>query len=420
MNFIQPKGGPRAAFLFILTFVWGSVFATHEKFRTENLVHKLDIALAEDPNNLQNLFAYGMLLSSQGHLSEAADAFRRMLSIDPNLLRPRLELARVLAEAKDYEAAKYHFQQVLSNDLPEMVRLNIRGYLSKIREEVPTYSFTAELVTDSNPKKATESEEITINGLTFRLNQDARAESAIGMRFIADGKIPMPDNPLWFLHLAGEHQEFDGHDLDFTSLRSSAGHHIRLEDHTITAELGHHWARYQDKSLYDGLAWSLSDFRPLKPNLALRVGVTGLELNYPEYSYRDGWQHIFESKLIYAPSLTSRWEADAAFIHSNAEEDAYSFRQPQIALRYVHEWEGGWITGLSGTYSETNYQAADPLFQIKRDECEQRLELDVLNRKFHFWKVTPRLHLGWTKHDANIDFYSWDRGFVRLGFTGEF
>jgi tetratricopeptide (TPR) repeat protein len=420
MQSIKNKSGFRAAFFFALSLAWGSSFASAPKVSADEFLEKLDVALAEDPKNLQNLFTRGMLLSNLGRLSEASDAFRQMLSIDPNLLRPRLELARVLAEAKDYEAAKYHFEQVLSSDLPEMVRLNIRGYLNKIREEVPTYSLTVELVSDSNPKKATESEEISINGLTFRLNQDARAESAWGMRITGDGKIPLPDNPLWFLHLAGEHQEFDGHDLDFTSLRASAGHHLRFEDHTVTAELGHHWARYQDESLYDGLAWTLSDFRPLKPNLALRLGVTGLELKYPNYSYRDGWQHIFETKLIYAPSLTSRWEADAALIYSEAEEDAYSFRQPQIALRYVHEWEDGWITGLSGTYSETRYQAADPLFQVKRNESEQRLELDIANRKFRLWDVTPRLHLGWTKHDANIDFYSWDRGFVRLGFTGEF
>src|SRR5215831_914058 len=67
---------------------------------------------------LQVLFLSGALYSLTGHYREAAEEFRLMLARDPTLLRPRLELARALFLARQYNAARYHFEQVLASPLP--------------------------------------------------------------------------------------------------------------------------------------------------------------------------------------------------------------------------------------------------------------------------------------------------------------
>jgi len=380
----------------------------------------VDARLAVAPDDLHALFNRGMLLAELGQPMAAADAFRAMLTQDPGLLRPRLELARVLTEAGDYDAARYHFEQVMAHDLPESVRRNVQGFMTRIREELPRFAMTVEMITDSNPKQATHNEEVVIGGLTYRLNNDARAESASGFRVLLNGRMPIKDAPLWFINSQAEHLEFPGKVLDFSSLQVTGGRHWRRPEHTITVEGGHHWARYQHADLYSGTTWSITDFRPLRPNLSLELGLSGLQLRYPDHPFRDAWQHSANSALIYASSPTQRWELRTSLTQNRAAERAYTFQQPQVSLRHVREWPGGWVTGLGLSASKTRYAGVDPFFAETRNETETRMDTDLTHRRLRLWRMAPRLQVGWTSHRSNIDFYDWQRAFVRLGMTAEF
>jgi hypothetical protein len=44
----------------------------------------------------------------------------------------------------------------------------------------------------------------------------------------------------------------------------------------------------------------------------------------------------------------------------------------------------------------------------------------VLNRKIRICLFSPRLLVGYAKRTGNIDFYTWERNYVRLGMTAEF
>src|SRR5690606_27349475 len=134
-----------------------------------------------DPTDLQTQFTRGMLLAELGRYLEAADAFRRMLAQDPRLLRPRLELGRVLMLAKDYDGARYNFEQVLAHELPEGVRRTVLGVLSRIREELPSLTASIDIVFDSNANQATSVDEVEIDGVRYRLNADAREKSSTGV-----------------------------------------------------------------------------------------------------------------------------------------------------------------------------------------------------------------------------------------------
>jgi len=129
------------------------------------------------PNpELQVLFLSGALYAIKGRYREAAEEFRLMLARDPTLVRPRLELGRVLFMAREYNAARYHFEQVLASPLPDTVRANVLAYLTVIRERVPSFAFSFDIVSDSNPKQATSNSIVEIGGLLYQLNQSALAQ----------------------------------------------------------------------------------------------------------------------------------------------------------------------------------------------------------------------------------------------------
>ena len=381
---------------------------------------RVEAELRLDPANMQLLFEKGMLLSVLGRPLQAADAFRQMLSRDPTLLRPRLELGRVLAQAGDNEGARYHFEQVLAHPLPDAVRRNVLNFLARIREELPSFSFSFDLVSDSNPNQATSDEEVVIDGVSYRLNADARAKQSFGWRALLGGRAPLPGAPLCFVRGHLQHDEHRGRESDFSYLQATAGRHLRLNDATLTLEAGHHWARYQQQALYAGPVVSLTLFRPLRPDLSLQLGLGALELDYPDHPFRDGWQTTASARLLLAAAPDRRWEFAAHITRMAARESAYGFDRPQLSARYVREWPGGWITGTGARSSWTHYAAADPFFRRTRAERSTELDVDLINRRLRVWRMSPRLQLGWVDKRSNIDFFDWRRAYVRLGMSGEF
>ena len=413
------KGLPAALLLLIL--LAGSAYSSEQtEPDLDALLEDVESRLASGSDDLQLIFIHGMLLAEQGRFREAADAFRNMLSRDPGLLRPRLELARTLMHSRDFDGARYHFEQVLAHELPDPVRRNVLHLLAFIREESPSFSWTMELVFDSNPKQATSSREVEIDGMVFRLSDDARANSETGLRFVLDGRVPLGDPALWFARGHIEHQEFDGKELDFSYLQLAGGRHFRLENQTVTLEAGYHWSLYQHTQLYHGVLWTAGYYRSLRPDLSMRLNLSGLQLNYFDYTHLDGWQHTPSATLIYAASPKTRWHAEMGYIINRAGESSYSFDQPYVNLRYVREWTGGWITGAGVKTSWIEYKDIDPFFRETRREREIRLEADLLNRHIRFWRLSPRLLVGYAERDSNLDFYTWERSYVRVGMTAEF
>ncbi|MDP3817882.1 MAG: hypothetical protein Q8Q57_02650 [Methylotenera sp.] len=74
-----------------------SLFATQ---KLEELKLLLTTLRAEKQPHLAVLFISGMLASQEGDYKTAADEFRAMLTRDPSLIRPRLELALVLQKSR--------------------------------------------------------------------------------------------------------------------------------------------------------------------------------------------------------------------------------------------------------------------------------------------------------------------------------
>ena len=128
-------------------------------------------------NGLQSVFLKGVKYSLTGQHSLAVKEYRRLLSIDSTLERPRLELAHTLFKLKDYKGAEYHFKKVLTTVKSEKVKINIRGFLSQIRQKLPHLNLVVGFVSDTNPSQETSVKKVTIGGMEFDLNTTSKVES---------------------------------------------------------------------------------------------------------------------------------------------------------------------------------------------------------------------------------------------------
>jgi tetratricopeptide (TPR) repeat protein len=381
---------------------------------------EVEAVLAEHPDELQLHFTRGMLLGELGRYREAADEFRWMLAVDPSLLRPRLELGRVLYLEGSLESARYHFQQVLANELPDTVRDNVLRILARVREQSPFFTISFEAITDSNPKQATSSKEVAVGGLRYQLSDSSKAHEASGFRTAFDGKMPFTSSSLWFVRSSGEIDLYDDAASNYQYLELAVGKNFSFASDTATVELGMHHADFGQQRLYEGAIFSVSDFHQFRPDFSVKATVSAQQLDYYAFTYLSGWQNSVTVNALYAVSPVARWDTSVGFMQNSAINKAYSFQQITIGNRYVQEWAGGWITGAALYANSASYQDIDPLFGVVRRDTEARIEVDIANRKYRFLQFTPKVQFGHVGHRSNIDLYSFNRNYVRVGLTGEF
>jgi len=373
-----------------------------------------------EPPPLQVLFLSGAIALARGKYDDAAAEFRRMLTRDPTLLRPRLELARALYLAGDYQTARYHFEQVLSAPLPDAVRNNVLAYLFQIRERVPSLVLSLDFLYDSNPKQATSAQFIEIGGRLYRIADSSQAQAAEGVLVTAYGKLPLPRDPSWFATAYLELFDFSGSNMDSSYAQALGGKNFNWGRHSVDVQVGGHYATYQGNTLYTGPNWRVSDFVRLYPNVSLNVGLDARDLEYEQFDYLSGWQYVASAELHAALTPAQSLRGGISWIRDDAAEAPYAFQGPAAFARYVHEWTGGWIGALFARYSPLRFDAPDPFFGVTRADTELRFELAVTNRSLQYRGFAPRVTLGWVNHDSNIPIYAFQRTYVRLGVTKEF
>ena len=80
-------------------------------------------------------YLLGIAALDAGHLTEAIFALERVLSIEPDNAAARAELARAHLNLGELEQAKYEFENVKRQDLPDSVERTIDDYLAAIATE---------------------------------------------------------------------------------------------------------------------------------------------------------------------------------------------------------------------------------------------------------------------------------------------
>lgn len=78
-------------------------------------------------------YLYGLAALQTEHYNEAVFALERVTATEPNVIRPRLELARAYLKLKNNGAALREFKQVLAFNPPPVVRQKVNAYIREIK-----------------------------------------------------------------------------------------------------------------------------------------------------------------------------------------------------------------------------------------------------------------------------------------------
>jgi tetratricopeptide (TPR) repeat protein len=383
------------------------------------------MANADKDPQLQKIFNQGLNAFNQGNYQSAIEYFRKMLENNPNLLRPRLELARALYKNGDYRVAKYHFEQVLSApELPMNVRGNVNAFLVLIRQQLPSLSWSLDVSFNEKIPKRTK-KVIYLGGIPFDGDSAPYENTGItqdSYQFTAQSKIPINPKQKTFTKLRLEHSEIINSENDSTYLKATIGKHYSLANvATITPEIGFHHSIYQDKKLYSGRIFSLQYFK-----LIAKADYLNLNYNYRKLDYIDshkssnGVQNEFSIGYIKLPSVSSRLYASLGLLKSNTQNKSQSFDKLDLNLSYNQDISNAWNVSINFRINRTHFGAvASSDKEVKKDRKITH-EITLLNKLWRINNIAPKLTIGKTKNRSNIDNYGKSEPYIKLGFTQQF
>ena len=142
--------------------------------------------MMRQPDNLEVLFRFATLAGQRGDLEGAISALERMLLINPNLPRVRLELGVLYFRLGSYEVARTYLSTALASpDLPPDVRSRAQEFLAETEKRQSSSRFAGEVFAgtryQSNANLGPAGSTVRLFGQSANLNQSGLGRADWGV-----------------------------------------------------------------------------------------------------------------------------------------------------------------------------------------------------------------------------------------------
>lgn len=386
-------------------------------------------------------WARAMVAKKQGRLNDSIRLYREVIAEQPKIQPARLQLAIVLMQNREYDAAKGQFQQLRAENLPPQLIQIIDNYVKAINEQ-DSWSFYSggnylnEKNVNNAPKKGTKAGNFT---------PSSEPESAEGISYY------FGINKTWSIK-HGFFTEFDA-DLngkyywnnrkyDEVSLRGGLGVGYRNAKTEVKfiPYLEQFWyaggenAKKDARTLHrysktSGVAFDISYW--LNPHWKISTALDYGEQRYldPRRRKSNGNFYSATNTLIYFPNSQQYWFAGLDFYRKNAHWKANAFDRPAARLGWGQEWPKGISTRLQISYAKRSYRMpsapqnaifAPIFFKFAQKNQEYGVNLTIWHRSIHWLGITPKITWSYQKTDSNNPFARYDRNRVYLSVSKNF
>ncbi len=383
------------------------------------LAHVLQIT----PNDNQAIFLVGLIAVAEKRYDAAIDEFRRILAVEPDRERVRLELARAFFLDADYDNAERNFKFARAGDLPPETKTTIDQYLAAIiRLRRWSYNVGVALADDTNVNGATSVHTVDLYGLPFTLSDNARRKSGAGIALDLGGEwSPL----LWEqtkarLGGAVHRLEYGGHSFDDMTISVYAGPEFLFSRWQVDTLVTSFRRWYGGEPYNEGIGGRGIVSYIVTPALQLTTAFDLQTVSYRVARFQNGLLTSANIALGYTLSPSSIVRLSGGIASQEAKLAAFANSTYWLALDYYRDLPWGFSGNFQPAYSWTHYNAALAAFGVIRADRTLALRLDVLNRRIEYGGFAPRLSYIYGSQQSSIALYRFSRNQVQLGLTRQF
>jgi len=382
------------------------------------------VALTEDPHpelRAEARFRLASVRERRGDLEGAVAALRALLAEQPEAHRARLELSRILAlEGKDKEA-RAELRQVEAK-VPADVARSVRRFSSALTN-LKRRGAAIELVAgpDSNINRATSAQYIDTVIAPFRLDRDARGQSAMGVS--AGGEAWSRDTVLGatLLTRAGLHADlFPGRGrFDDVQFSLSTGPEFETPFGRIRPAFLHERRWYGGDAYSSGAGGVFNWLAVSKEKDQLQFDGSVIRQLVRNNFALDGTRYAVFATYDHAftPETSVRLTARGVVLDAAIEPE--SLWQAGGDLLIAHILPGATLFGQAG-YTRTKARAPVPLFDRTRGDDRIDVTGGMIAKALTVGGFVPLVRLTYTRSRSTILLYDFKRARLDVGLTHEF
>ena len=378
------------------------------------------------------LFTLGMEAAEAGDYDSAIQAFRAILVNRPDLVRVRLELARVFFLNGQDGLARRHFEAVLAGGVPPPVAANIRQFLAVMqsRKRLTGY-FGMAVAPDSNLNAASESEIIYIDTvfgrLPFTREGDVGAESGFGLSVWGGGEYQHPLSERFRLRVGSDVavREYPGGDFDQHFLAAHVGPRWLVNPRTELSLVATTHRQWLGSIPYaDEFGARLELDRRLGPTVWGRGTAAYRERNFPSRDFLDGPAVDFTATLAWTPAPVLRVQFTAGYTREDAALEHWRTLSRWVRVGTSLALPLGFTLGTSVQARRTYYDGEGGAHltidgRPRRDRI-RTFSISLLNRAVTIYGFSPQLALIHDTRLTNAQAQDYERDRAELRFVRQF
>ncbi len=337
-----------------------------------------------------------------GMPGQAAERFEAILDRRPELTRVRLELARAYVLTGRDDKAKHHFHASLADELPSSVEGAVETFLRGIDARKRwSVSLSASMLPET---RRSDREEVLIGGVPFRLNEDARASSGVGV-LLSTGFSYSPtvsDDLRGVLAASAGAKLYERSDWNDVSTSGDIGL-ARLSDNGSVSgglRLGRRWVGGDGYQRNLG-PWARARLR-LSGSTHLGLALSAGYRKHDERPERDGWRIALTPRVLHVLDSGTSIRAEPTFEYGDARTDHHASRSVGLGATISRTFDGGLSVSLSPGIHVRRYAAADPLFGSRQLDRNFRLGVTVLHRSLQYGGFAPWIGYSVESNHSNI------------------
>lgn len=397
-----------------------TVSDTNQQINQAILLKQWDVLaalLSDYPNQAQfdpilYHYAAAALSYAKGQHGDAIYHYEQVLSLDPSLTYSRFDLALILFEDKQFDAARQQFQLAYGRLDPQM-RTVTQSYLQAIDEAQSWRTdFYLQYTQTNNVNNVSPSRVVNINGRQFIKSEDSLPQSAHGFNYGVDIERDINLHGHHFLSSAvkfGGVYYWDNQEYNEQTLHFALGYRYKNARQTfgVLPFAEQNWFGHSRYNKQFGVQLK----HQYKWNQRWQ---SALNFNHYYKRYRDeltawrynSWQNEATGLLFWQPTGHWRLFGGLELNRENTKEKALSSHKIGGIGGLVYQaplW-GGMMTLR---YSERHFEGKHYLYGYPRQDREYQSLISIWHEKISWKGILPKLNFKWQKIDSNIpDFYS--------------